>query len=113
MDSIETGYLLELQFMLESSIDMQFQAWMAITFAVIVASYSSSNKLNNGVKIIISLVYLLAAYALFARWITEASRLAKITSILSERGIETLPIWFSGQSRLATYILGTLIAPGA
>ena len=111
MESIDTGYLLELQFMLEASIDVQFQAWMAITFAVIVASYSSRDTLKSGLRVILAIAYLLAAYTLFARWRTESSRIIDmILPLLASRGVASEIQFYAGIARQITYALGTLIA---
>ena len=109
MNDIDTGYLLELSFLAEASIDMQFQAWMAISFAVIVASYSGRSSLNNTTRALVAIAYFLAAYALFARWATEANRLIQFNEILMARDVDVTPIFYSGQARLIAYILGTLM----
>lgn len=109
MNELSTAELLELRFMLESSIDMQFQAWMAVTFAVVVASYSGRSHLATHVRVVISIAYLLASYALFARWLTEVDRLEEFTRILLERGISMNPGFGAPFARVSTYALGTLI----
>lgn len=109
MNDIETGYLLELSFLAEASIDLQFQAWMAISFAVIVASYSGRASLNNVTRFIVAVVYLFAAYALFARWMTEWDRINQIYAVLATRNIIFEPTWYSPQARLITYALGTFV----
>lgn len=113
MEEIDTGYLLELQFLGEASIDMQFQAWMAISFAVIVASYSGRKDLALGIRCAIVLIYSMAAFALFARWITEIERLYIIQAVLSERGLNLAPVLFAPEIRQATYALGSLLTVAA
>jgi len=111
MESISTEILLELHFALESSIDVQFQAWMAITFAVIVASYSSRDTLRTELRIIVAIAYLMAAYTLFARWMTEVSRINElIQPILESRGLDLNVKFYTATARMVTYALGTLIA---
>ena len=109
MNDIDTAYLLELSFLAEASIDVQFQAWMAISFAVIVASYSGRASLDNMTRALVAIAYFLAAYALFARWATEANRLIQFNEILLARAVDVTPIFFSGQARLITYIIGTIV----
>jgi hypothetical protein len=110
MNDVSTAELLELRFMLESSIDVQFQIWMAITFAVVVASYSGRTDMTRTIRIAIMCIYLMIAYALLGRWITEGTRIAQIAEVLNERGV-FMPIWKdSGLFRFATYFLGTIIA---
>jgi hypothetical protein len=109
MNEMSTAELLELRFMLESSIDVQFQAWMAITFAVIVASYSGRYHLTTYVRIAISTAYVMASYALFARWLTEGLRIRQFAEVLRDRGVSMDPMFGSDSVRLATYAIGTLI----
>ena len=109
MDTIDSGSLLELQFLAEVSIDMQFQAWMAVSFAVIVAAYSARRVLTLEIRLAVAVVYLFAAYALFARWMTEVHRLNQIQDVLLDRGVEVLPVLFAPQARYTTYALGIII----
>ena len=109
MDTIDSSSLLELQFLAEASIDVQFQAWMAVSFAVIVAAYSARRALTLEIRLAVVAVYLFAAYALFARWMTEVDRLDQIQNTLLERGVDVLPVLFAPQARYTTYALGTLI----
>jgi hypothetical protein len=109
MNDVDTGYLVELSFLAASSIDVQFQAWMAISFAVIVASYSGRTSLTNSIRGLVAVVYFLAAYSLFARWMTEADRLGQIHAVLVARNVHISPIMYSAEARLITYALGTLM----
>lgn len=109
MDTIDSGYLLELQFLAEASIDVQFQAWMAVSFAVVVAAYSARRALTLEIRLAVAVVYLFAAYALFARWMSEVYRLDQIQDVLLDRGVDVLPVLFAPQARYTTYALGTII----
>ena len=86
---------------------------MALSFAVIVASYSAKEDLATGVRIAITAIYFMAAYALLARWITEMVRLDEIHEIMASRGVVFEPVWYAPQTRMATYILGSLLTIGA
>ena len=46
MESLETADLLELMYTAYEAVDVQFQAWMAITFAAIVAVYTGRSDLG-------------------------------------------------------------------
>jgi hypothetical protein len=109
LESIDTATLLELSFMLESSIDVQFQAWMALSFAVIVASYSAKDQLATRVRFVIAATYLIAVYALFARWMTEWTRLDEIHAITAMRELPFQPVWFGPESRILAYVVGSLV----
>ena len=110
MNDISTAELLELRYLLESSIDVQFQVWMAITFAVVVAAYSGRADMTKTVRVAIVCIYLMAAYALLSRWMMEGARIGQIAEVLNERGV-SLPYWErAGYARFATYLFGTVIA---
>lgn len=109
MDTIDTAALLELSYLLESSIDVQFQAWMALSFAVIVASYSAKDDLAMRVRVVISATYMITVYALFARWMTEWARLTDIHEVIALRGVSFQPAWFAPQSRIIAYLVGSLV----
>jgi len=113
LSSIDTASLLELSFMLEASIDVQFQAWMALSFAVIVAAYSAKNNLLMPVRTVMAFTYAVAAYALFARWMTEWIRLDSIHSAIVARGIHFEPAWYAPEARIVTYLVGSAITIGA
>ena len=95
--------------MLESSIDVQFQAWMAISFAVIVASYSARKDITTVIRVAIVLVYLMAVVALLARWMNEAYRINQIVEVLNSRNVDVAIRFASGEIRSLTYYLGSLI----
>jgi len=113
LESIETEILIELILSLESSIDVQFQAWMAISFAVIVACYSAKGELSTGIRSIVALIYTLIAYALFARWATEMARLDVMQEILATRGLMFDTIMYAPAARMLAYFLGSLTTVGA
>ena len=110
METVSTEALLELRFMLEQSIDVQFQAWMAATFAVIVAVYSARADLKIVVRICISILYSLAVGALWFRWMTEGIRInTLIDPELINRGVDSGIHILSGYLRFMTYWLGSIV----
>jgi hypothetical protein len=113
LESIDAAALLELKFMLESSIDLQFQAWMALSFAVIVASYTAREDLIFKVRIVVAIIYAMSAYALFARWMTEIVRINEIDEILLSRDLALLPVWYAPQARIMTYLFGSFLTVGS
>jgi hypothetical protein len=107
MGSVETGYLMELQFLAEGSIDIQFQAWLAISFGVVVATYTGRKELSMVLRVALAIIYVMAAYALYARWMSEVVRLDIIQAELSLRGLDLEPIMFSAWARISTYWVGS------
>ena len=108
MEDIPTEALIEIRLMLEQSIDTQFQAWMAITFAVIVASYSARNDLTLLIRTGVAVLYSLAVAALWYRWNSEAIRLGLLGPELVARSINFDPHPFSPLFRILTWWLGTI-----
>ena len=108
MDEIDTGYLIELQYLAYQSIDLQFQAWMATSFAVVVAAYTGRHDLGRNLRILMVALYLVAAYSLFARWVSVVVGLDMIQATLNTRGIDLEPVGLSEEARIAAYFIGTL-----
>jgi hypothetical protein len=68
MDQFSPAELAELFFVRESAIDAQFQFWISITFAVIVANFVGSKRLSARSRVVIALLYTLAVVVLVSRW---------------------------------------------
>jgi hypothetical protein len=111
MDQLPSESLLELVHMAEASIDVQFQVWLTITFAVIVASFASQGQPSIRIRGLMIALYVLAVAALYARWMTDGSRLVPMLDELLSRGIDAYPTaWIAPILRIATFIGGTGIA---
>jgi hypothetical protein len=99
---------MELTILLEASIDTQFQTWITITFAFVVAIYASRGRLANSIRTGVTILYLLIAVALLARWMSDGSRLLAMIAILTERGIDfASPYFVAPFTRMMAYILGS------
>ena len=109
LDSVPTENLLELIFMAESSVDVQFQAWMAITFAVIVAVYSARAELGTSMRIVIASLYILAVVTLLTRFATEGARITLMLTELNSRGLEVAAN-FTAPLRFLVFVSGTSAA---
>ena len=111
MNDLASVELMELAILLEASIDTQFQIWITITFAFIVATYASRARLANSIRTGVTILYLLIAVALFARWASDGTRLLTMIAILTERGIDfTSPYFIAPSTRMLAYILGSGMA---
>ena len=110
MDQISNAELIELIALFESSIDVQYQVWMAATFALIVASYGSRGKLSILVRAIIASIYLLAVVAIFLRWETDRMRIGLFVVELANRGIDVDVVDWLPFFRRASFWLGTVAA---
>ena len=108
MEEIDTETLIELQYMAYQSIDLQFQAWMAISFAVVVAAYVGRRDLGRNLRLLMITLYLIAAYSLFARWSSVVIGLDMMQATLNSRGINLESQWFSEEARILVYLVGSV-----
>ena len=110
MDSISTAELLELIFSANSVLDLQFQFWLAITFALIVATFTAKERLSKKVRLVISFLYLASTIVIFYRWWVSAQIAIEITEEVIARGVTWVAIAnpFSGILRLLVFLVGTI-----
>ena len=100
--------MMELYILLESSIDTQFQAWVSVTFAMIVASYASRNNLARRLRLLVAGLYVIVCVALLSRWVADIFRLYDLGMALYERAIDFAPLGaLNPIARLTTFFLGT------
>ena len=110
MDQISAAELVELFYIRESVIDVQFQYWLTITFAVIVASFVAKGHLNKTLRSAVALLYLLATVVLISRWYYVAMDVAQLFGQLQELGVSTDIPWVTIISRVFLVALGTSAA---
>ena len=65
--------LLQLYLDVNQDIDTQFQVWISITFAVLVASFVAGPRLSRVARLAIAAMYVSAALILYLRYIRAAS----------------------------------------
>ncbi len=73
--------LLELFLQVNGDIDTQFQVWISITFAVLVASFVAGDKLRRGARAGVALLYLCAAWVLFIRYLRAGTYLQYVVGL--------------------------------
>jgi hypothetical protein len=64
--------LLDLLLEVNKDIDTQFQVWISITFAVLVASFVAGKRLTGGARFAIAALYICAAVILYLRYMRGA-----------------------------------------
>ncbi len=93
--------------MAEASIDTQFQSWLTVTFATIVASFASRNLLTKSMRMLVVALYLVATFVLVSRWIYDAQDIRIYADMLATLGyIEGVPL-ATALSRMLLVALGT------
>ena len=101
----------ELALLAGGSMDTQFQYWMSVTFAVVVASFVAGERLSRPMRLLAAVLYLLASILLISRF-SQFARTTHLYEIaLADAGTPTtsagslIPI-----TRLLLFGLGTASA---
>ena len=107
MDQFSPAELAELFFNRESVIDTQFQYWITITFAVIVANFVAGKRLSLRSRYVVSLLYALAVAVLVSRWSYVADDALQFRQQLEQMGVVLNFPLFTVISRVALVAFGT------
>ncbi len=89
-------------------INAQFELWLTITFAVIVASYFAGHRLPKSLQYLIATLYSLTSVLLLLTLISAANRAAGygILGLLAED--PSVFTWLIAPLRIGVWILGTI-----
>jgi hypothetical protein len=110
VDQFSPAELEELFFIRESAIDAQFQFWITITFAVIVANFVAGKRLSKRSRSVIALLYGLAVVVLVSRWYYVALDAIQFRQQLQDLGVAlNFPI-VTLYSRVVLVALGTSVS---
>ena len=107
MDQPSAADLFELIMIAEASIDTQFQFWITITFATIVASFVSRNLLTTQMRVLISSLYLIATVVVASRWYYDVEDILAFNDMLGTLGHTPTTPLITALSRGVLMILGT------
>jgi len=110
MDQIPTSDLLSLLLTQRGSIDLQFQFWLSITFAVIVAGFVAGRRLDFKLRLLAAALYVLATAHLGTRWMYDGGVGERWVAVLVSRGVDIGIPWVSVYLRMAVMLLGTVSA---
>ena len=108
MDSVSVAELIELLQNESASIDMQFQLWITITSAIVIASYAVRHNLSLGLKVFVAAMYSLATAALMVRYANDAAQFAFLRAELTSRGVEYPAVGDLRLLRGVVYFVGTV-----
>lgn len=102
--------LLPLFFDVNQDIDTQFQFWISITFAVLVASFVADERLSKFERRVITVLYLCAAMIILQRYSSALSHQQDVLALFTANGLAQpeLP-WLAGLLRFALFTLGSLV----
>ena len=108
MNEISVAELIELLQNESASIDTQFQLWITITSAVVIASFAARHYLSFWMKTFIAVIYLLASSIIVLRYANDASQFVLLHNELSNRGVDYPTVIDLRTLRALVYIGGTL-----
>lgn len=112
MDQLTLAEIYELGHLASVRMDAQFQYWLSVTFAVVVAAFVAGDRLNKPLRYLAALLYLLAAFVLISQFRNEGMTAYIFGQAMSEGGLDTLPV--TGYpvivARFVLFALGTLAA---
>lgn len=91
-----------------TSIDTQFQIWISVTFAAIIAVFMAREQLSMNTKVFLGSMYALAAAVVILRYANDASQFAFLKNELTERGVMYPAIADLRILRAVVYAIGTL-----
>ena len=88
MNETTVAELIELLQNESASIDMQFQLWITITSAVIIASFAARHHLTFWLRAFIAVMYTLASATIAFRYANDASQFVFLHNELRIRGVD-------------------------
>ena len=84
----------------------QFQNWLTITFATIVASFAARNKLSKKMKYLVTALYVLASLTCGSAYYYVVQENFELTILLVELGREESGPIMAGIFRTFLFVLG-------
>ena len=108
MNEISIAELIELLQNESASIDTQFQLWITITSAVVIASFVARHHLTFWMKTFVAVIYLLASSIIVLRYANDASQFVLLHNELSNRGVDYPTVIDLRTLRALVYLCGTL-----
>ena len=107
--TLTTFEYVETYFLATSAVDAQWQYWVSITFAVIVATFVGAERLSLRTRYLIAALYLVATVVLGSRAILYGVTLAGSLEILQQSSVTDIfppPNLIAGVSRMLMVIGG-------
>jgi hypothetical protein len=110
VDQFSPAELAELFILEQSEINQQFEFWLTVTFAVIVASFVAGKKLVHKLRVVAASLYVLSVIVFLSRWYYAANDAEMFKSALNEVGVLVQTPWVTLFARLTLITAGTLAA---
>lgn len=106
MEELTVAEILELIRINEEAMVIQFQTWLTITFATIVAVFAGRRLLTGLMRWLVTTLYLLASLAVTALSIYLAENNALLTTILASRDVAVAAPVFAGITSFVLFLAG-------
>lgn len=100
--------LIEIIYMSVASAEAQFEFWMTITIAMVVAVYTAGYRLNSKVRLIIAFLYLLICMLFYLRYENELFAIALHIEQLRELGSD-----FGAKNITLMRVIRSIVVVGA
>jgi len=108
MDTVTTAQALELVRINEAAITTQFQTWLTITFASIVAVFSGKELLSLHIKWLVTVLYMSASVTITGMCIYLAEANVLLISLLQSRDVTIASPLFASIALFVLVIMGML-----
>jgi len=103
--------LLQLFLEVNQDIDTQFQFWISVTFAVLVASFVADERLSRAERIAITALYFAAAAIVLFRYGTAISYQDDVLGMFDTYGVARPAVATgAGRLRIMLFTFGSLVA---
>ena len=106
MEELTVAEILDLIRINEEAMVIQFQTWLTITFATIVAVFAGRNLLTGLMRWLVTMLYLLASLAVTALSIYLAENNALLVTILASRDVAVAAPVFAGITSFVLFLAG-------
>lgn len=106
MEELSVAQALELIRVNESAIITQFQTWLTITFASIVAVFAGKELFSFHIKWLITALYLCASITITGMSVYLAESNVAMIALLQERGIQFASPLFAGVALFVLVMVG-------
>jgi len=107
VEQYSAAELTEIALSATSMADVQFQYWLTVTFAAVVAAFVAGQRLNLLLRSIAAVLYLLTAILLVSRFYSAVTIFGFMWSALADRGIEIPSNPVAWLFRGSVFVLGT------
>ncbi|KAA1193994.1 hypothetical protein F0M18_00680 [Pseudohalioglobus sediminis] len=106
MEGLTVAEAMELIRINEEAIAIQFQTWLTITFATIVAIFAGRNLLTRLIRWLVTLLYLLASLSVAAMSIYLAEGNAQLIAGLNSHDVAIATPVFAGSVFFVLFLVG-------